>query len=443
MSGARGHGAPIAAPESSLVPARTALAAPHAGPVARTLVRPSIRLHESTNILINNILRIVALVFLAVALRPETSAAQALPAGWQSVDVGAVGAAGSASGDLAALSVDGAGADIWGTADAFHFVYTSLTGDGSVLTQVTSEQYVADWTKAGVMMRETLSPGSKQASMFVSAGKGFAFQRRVATSGVSTSTSGGTGRAPYFVRMSRFGGTFTASMSADGANWTTVGSETIAMAATINVGVAVSSHVASSLATVTFASTAVAQAGSPTGTTTETMVFLRHGEKPSGGYGQLTCQGLHRALALPTVLTAAFGSPQAVFAPNPTTKVPDSAGSFYYVRPLATIEPTAIRVGLPVNTQYGYTDRAGLQGALLSSGYASATVFIAWEHLELQVVVQNIMTAYGSGVTVPAWPSGDFDSLYVVRVTNASGVTSAQFEHAYEGLNNLPTTCPN
>ena len=28
----------------------------------------------------------------------------------------------------------------------------------------------------------------------------------------------------------------------------------------------------------------------------QTIVFLRHGEKPSGGYGQLTCQGFNRAL---------------------------------------------------------------------------------------------------------------------------------------------------
>ncbi|MEN3340476.1 MAG: hypothetical protein V7647_4152 [Acidobacteriota bacterium] len=393
--------------------------------------------------MLDKITRIVALVMFAVTLGPHTSVAQSLPAGWQSADVGAVGAPGSESGDLTALTVDGAGADVWGTADAFHFVYTTLTGDGSVVSQVTSEEYVADWTKAGVMMRETLAPGSRQASMFVSPGKGLAFQRRLATSGVSSSTSGGSGKAPYFVKLTRTGSTFSASTSPDGANWTTVGSDTIVMTSTINVGVAVSSHVAASLATATFASTAVAKAPITMGTTTETIVFMRHGEKPTGGYGQLTCQGLQRALALPPVLASAFGSPQAIFAPNPTAKVPDSAGSFYYVRPLATIEPAAIRAGLPVNTQYAYTDRAGLQGALLSSAFASATVFVAWEHLELQAIVQNIMTAYGSGVTVPAWPSGDFDSLYVVRVTNASGVVTAQFEHDYEGLNGLPTTCPN
>jgi hypothetical protein len=172
-------------------------------------------------------------------------------------------------------------------------------------------------------------------------------------------------------------------------------------------------------------------------------VFLRHGEKPAGGYGQLTCQGLQRALALPSVLTTAYGAPQYIFASNPATKVSDTAGSFYYVRPLATIEPTAIRLGLPVNTRYGYSDIAGLQSELVSTTYSSSTVLVAWEHLYLQKVVQNIMNAYGAGVTVPAWPSDDYDSLYVVRITSTNGVVTAQFEHAFEGLNNLPTTCPN
>ena len=30
----------------------------------------------------------------------------------------------------------------------------------------------------------------------------------------------------------------------------------------------------------------------------QTIVFLRHGEKPASGLGQLTCQGLNRSLAL-------------------------------------------------------------------------------------------------------------------------------------------------
>jgi len=177
-------------------------------------------------------------------------------------------------------------------------------------------------------------------------------------------------------------------------------------------------------------------------TTTETIVFLRHGEKPSGGYGQLTCQGLQRALNLPDVLIGQFGKPQYIFAPNPAPKVTDAAGSFYYVRPLATIEPTAIRLGLPVNAHYGYTDITSLQNALLGSGYASSTVFVAWEHLYLVKAVQNILNALHAGITVPPWPSADYDSLYVVKITDAGGVKSATFHHLYEGLNHQNTSCP-
>ena len=175
----------------------------------------------------------------------------------------------------------------------------------------------------------------------------------------------------------------------------------------------------------------------------QTIVFFRHGEKPSGGLGQITCQGLNRALALPAVLIAKFGNPDFLYAPNPAVKISDPAGSFYYVRPLATIEPTAVRAGKSINTRYGYNDIAGLQAILITPTKADATIFVAWEHTQLQKVVQNIMNSYGGGAVVPAWISGDHDSLYVVRVDYAGGTISAQFERDHEGLNGQPTTCPN
>jgi hypothetical protein len=174
----------------------------------------------------------------------------------------------------------------------------------------------------------------------------------------------------------------------------------------------------------------------------QTIVFMRHGEKPAGGYGQITCQGLNRALALPDVLLAKYGKPNYIYAPNPTVKVPDPAGTFYYIRPLATIEPTAVRVGMNVWTRYGYADIAGLQSSLVTSSKANSTIFVAWEHVQLQKIVQNIMNAYGGRKTVPAWISGDYDSLYVVRIDYVGSTISAQFEIDHEGLNGQPTTCP-
>src|SRR5215467_565210 len=187
--------------------------------------------------------RTLSFTLLAVLSSLAPVSAQTLPSGWSTADVGAVGATGSASGSGGSFTVAGAGADVWGSADAFRYVYRTLTGDGTIVTEVTSEQFIANWVKAGVMMRESLDPASRQAFMLVSPGKGLAFQRRVDTGGLSTSTSGGLLTAPYFVKLTRSGATITASESPDGSSWTTVGSDTFAMPQTIYVGLAVSSHV--------------------------------------------------------------------------------------------------------------------------------------------------------------------------------------------------------
>jgi hypothetical protein len=173
----------------------------------------------------------------------------------------------------------------------------------------------------------------------------------------------------------------------------------------------------------------------------QTIVFFRHGEKPTAGLGQLTCQGLNRALALPTVLLARYGTPSYLYAPNPNVKISDPGGSFYYVRPLATLEPVAIRAGLSVNTNVGYNDISGLEAHLIDSAKDNMSIFVAWEHTYLQMTVQDLMNKYGGGVTIPAWPSTDYDSLDVLKVNYTSGVT-AQFHHDLEGLNGQPTSCP-
>src|SRR5262249_40398481 len=58
-----------------------------------------------------------------------TAPANPLPAPWSDQDVGAVGGAGTASGDGTSFTVIGSGADIWGNNDAFNFASQPLTGD--------------------------------------------------------------------------------------------------------------------------------------------------------------------------------------------------------------------------------------------------------------------------------------------------------------------------
>lgn len=58
----------------------------------------------------------------------------------------------------------------------------------------------------------------------------------------------------------------------------------------------------------------------------QTLVFIRHGEKPARGLGLLSCRGLNRALNLPHYFAAHFPPPDYIFAPNPSVKVTELHG---------------------------------------------------------------------------------------------------------------------
>lgn len=176
----------------------------------------------------------------------------------------------------------------------------------------------------------------------------------------------------------------------------------------------------------------------------ETLVFFRHGEKPEGGLGQITCKGLNRALALPNILLSKYRKPDYLFAPNPAGKMHDPAGHFYYVRPLATIEPTAIRLGMPVQTPYKFTEINELKNELLSKNYRDSTIFIAWEHLRIREIVQNILSDLGGNPEmVQKWQGNDYDSIYVIKIlTDVSGRRRVEFMQDQEGLDYVSDTCP-
>ena len=198
------------------------------------------------------ILTFVSILFTAVP-RAEAQFTALTPTDWQSADIGNVGVSGgftqAADGTL---TVRGGGADIWGTADAFHFVYRQYTGDFVVQANLTSIQGTQAWTKVGVMVRASLAPNAAHGLMLASTGKGLAFQRRTTTGGLSTHTSGGTGTAPRWLKLVRQGTTLTAWVSDATLQWRKVGSDTIALPETVFLGVAVSSHDATRLATGTF-----------------------------------------------------------------------------------------------------------------------------------------------------------------------------------------------
>ncbi len=177
--------------------------------------------------------------------------------------------------------------------------------------------------------------------------------------------------------------------------------------------------------------------------TTETIVLLRHAEKPPNGLGQLDCQGLNRALALPAVIRRDFGKPDIIFAPDPAHPKTDDGTQYDYIRPLATIEPTAIAFTMPVQADIGVADWGALAKQLDAPALHSALVLVAWEHSDIVKLARALVAAHaGNPANIPDWDRNDFDSIYVLRITRTSSASHATFTHRHEGLNGQSTQCP-
>ena len=147
-------------------------------------------------------------------------------------------------GPVGVFTMTGSGADIWNNADEFHYAYKSLTGAGSMIARIESVSDTNTWAKAGVMIRETLDPGSKHAFACVTPGQGVSFQRRPQTDSGSNETTTGGITAPYWVKIERgIAGNFSGYVSTDGITWTMQGMpESIQMGSTVYIGLAVTSH---------------------------------------------------------------------------------------------------------------------------------------------------------------------------------------------------------
>ncbi|MDN2482848.1 hypothetical protein [Vibrio agarivorans] len=179
---------------------------------------------------------------------------------------------------------------------------------------------------------------------------------------------------------------------------------------------------------------------------TQRIIFVRHAEKPDEGLGNLTCQGLNRALLLPDYIEREFNKPDYIFAANPSIKNcelhGDGDGECYsYVRPLVTIAPTAIKYGMPVNAQYGWNDFEGLIDELFSEQYRSSDVLIAWEHMSIEVLVTLIKHRFDNNEPIPSWPNSDYDTVFelVIDWNKPKDLTINVHKQNFE---NIGSACP-
>src|SRR2546421_650587 len=174
--------------------------------------------------------------------------------GWSCGDIGYPFPAGSQSLSGRTWTIQGGGNDIWGTADQFHFVSQALAANGSVSARAVSQTNTTGWAKAGVMLRQSADPGSAYYAALVTPGNGIVVQYRTAQGGNAQQSASLMGTEPAYLMVTRSGNTYTAYTSTNGTTWTVVSGSSITLntSGSVLAGLALTSHDASALSTVTF-----------------------------------------------------------------------------------------------------------------------------------------------------------------------------------------------
>jgi hypothetical protein len=147
-------------------------------------------------------------------------------------------------------TMTGSGTDIWSTADEFHFAFKEFTGAGTIIAKVESIDPVNSNkdTKAGVMIRDSLDPGSTNTALLCTLDpeKGLRFQNRSILNDVTVRDDADmdpNAIPPYWLKLQRSsGGLIRAYRSPDGIKWTQFGLKQISMQSPIYIGLAVTSH---------------------------------------------------------------------------------------------------------------------------------------------------------------------------------------------------------
>ena len=186
------------------------------------------------------------LALLVVLILTTSSQGASANPWWTTADVGAVGTRGSwqRSPFFDSFVLEGAGADIWGTADAFRFVFRPVIDDIQIVTRVVSQTSTHRFAKAGVMLRASVDPGSPAAILDVKPDGGLEFMVRLVSGHDMMFIAGGPAIAPMpWLKLERAAGQLTAFQSADGRNWVVIGSFNAAtLPRDLFAGLAVTSH---------------------------------------------------------------------------------------------------------------------------------------------------------------------------------------------------------
>jgi len=362
---------------------------------------------------------------------------------WISQDIGAVSAAGSFTQNGSSVSIVASGEDIWGTADEFHYVFQPLNGDGELIARLTGLSNEHMWTKAGLMIRESLAPGSRHGTILVGSGKGISFQYRNGT-GASSRGDNGNGNItlPRWLRVTRQGDVIRGYYSDDGVNWSQRGTVTLGgLPGAVYIGLALTSHLDGVLSTAQFDSVTI-----PGAVPTNQPPVASFTATPLTGVAPLTVSfdGTGSADADGTIASYLWDFGHQGSSTSATPSFTFTQPGLYVVTLTVTDDDSATDIAAPLTIEVLAEEPANqppqVNGGPDRSGLVGATI-----HLDGAVTDDGKPNPPGaltvgwsvfSGPGVPTWPQGDQNNphahpvfsvpgTYVLRLTASDGELSA------------------
>ncbi|MDJ0365726.1 histidine phosphatase family protein [Hymenobacter sp. H14-R3] len=162
------------------------------------------------------------------------------------------------------------------------------------------------------------------------------------------------------------------------------------------------------------------------------IIIIRHGEKPEEG-DNLSCAGLNRALALPTVLDRLMPTPpDYTYVPLIGTDSENTSTA----RMFQTVTPYAVQHNLIVNSDYDVDNTKGIAKELR---YQRGTALVVWEHNSIPEIAKNL------GIEEPLeWPDDDYDSIWTITFSGGGAKGKAKHPTLTRSQESIhpSATCP-
>jgi hypothetical protein len=191
-------------------------------------------------------------------------------AGFSNLDIGFPQLKGSARQVDDGWDLVAGGADIWEKSDQFHFIHKQSAGDFDIAVRVEKFTPAHLYSKAGLMIRESLSPDSAHLMFLVFSDNSPRNNNLGAYEMQFRLVAGGACQAVYpavrppappefpaaypncWLRVQRRGDRFSAFASTDGRAWKVYGVQTLKLPNVVHVGPALTSHNPETAATARF-----------------------------------------------------------------------------------------------------------------------------------------------------------------------------------------------